>query len=386
MGKVRVGVIGLGNMGLAHAKNIAEGAVEGARLAAVCDRDAARVKVAVEQCGSSVKTFTDADELYRSGEVDAIIIATPHYDHPDLSIRAFQAGLHVLLEKPAGVYTKQVRAMNEEAERSGLVFAIMYNQRTNPLYQKLRDLVQSGELGEIKRTVWIIDWYRPQSYYDSAGWRATWAGEGGGVLINQDPHQLDLWQWTLGMMPERVRAFCNIGKYHDIEVEDDVTAYLEYPNGATGLFVTSTGQAPGTNRLEVSADRGKVVIEDGKLTFWRNRVPERQFNREYQGGFGQPEYWKCEIPITGKETGHVGIMNNWVDAILNGSELLAPGVEGIHGLTLSNAMYLSSWTDDWVQLPLDEDLFYRLLQEKIANSNYRKRDGGDRILDVSGTH
>lgn len=385
MAKVRIGVVGLGNMGMSHAAKIADGLVAGAELAAVCDKNANRLKLAEDKWGAIAK-YTDVDEMYRSGKIDGVIIATPHYDHPELSIKAFHAGLHVLVEKPAGVYTKQVRKMNEEAERSGLVFGIMFNQRTNPLYQKLRELVQSGELGEIKRTVWIIDWYRSQSYYDSAGWRATWAGEGGGVLINQDPHQLDLWQWTLGMMPVKLRAFCHIGKYHDIEVEDDVTAYVEFPNGATGLFVTSTGQAPGTNRLEVSADRGKVVIEDGKLVFWRNRIPERQFNREYKGGFGQPECWKCEIPITGKETGHVGIMNNWVDAILNGAELLAPGVEGIHSLTLSNAMYLSAWTDDWVHLPLDEDLFYQLLREKIARSSYRKQEGEDRILDVSGSH
>ena len=191
--------------------------------------------------------------------------------------------------------------MNEAAEKSGKVFSMMFNQRTNPLYQKVRELILSGELGEIKRTNWIItNWYRSQSYYDSGGWRATWAGEGGGVMINQSPHQLDLWQWTTGLMPRRVRAFSGFGKYHDIEVEDDVTAYVEYENGATGLFVTSTGEAPGTNRFEVAGDRGKIVVEDGKLTFWRLRQSEREFNREYQGGFGEPECWKIDIPVYGR--------------------------------------------------------------------------------------
>jgi predicted dehydrogenase len=265
------------------------------------------------------------------------------------------------------VYTKQVRLMNEAAAASGKVFSMMYNQRTNPLYQKLRDLISSGELGEVRRTNWIItNWYRSQSYYDSGGWRATWAGEGGGVLINQDPHQLDLWQWTTGMMPKRVRAFCYFGKNRNIEVEDDVTAFVEYENGATGVFVTTTGEAPGTNRFEICGDRGKIVIEDGNLTFWRLRVPEPEFNRDFKGGFGQPECWKCEIPIEGQELGHNGIIQNWVNAIMTGAPLLAPGEEGIKGLMLSNAMLLSAWTDDWVNLPIDEELFYSHLQDRIA--------------------
>jgi len=384
MESVRIGIIGIGNMGTHHARNIFEGKVNGGKLTAICDINPERIAWAHKSL-PGVKTYENADELFNSGEIDAVIIATPHYDHPPLAIKAFSKGLHVLTEKPAGVYTAQVREMNEAAEKSGKVFGIMYNQRTNPLYQKLRDLILSGELGEIKRNIWIItSWYRPQSYYDSGGWRATWAGEGGGVLLNQDPHQLDLWQWICGM-PKRVRAFMAFGKYHDIEVEDDVTAYVEYENGATGLFVTSTGEAPGTNRFEISGDRGKIVVEEGKLTFWRNRIGERQFNREWKGGFGQPECWKCEIPIEGTETAHVGIMNNWVSAVLNGTPLLAPGVEGIKGLSISNAMHLSAWLDDWVEIPFDDALFYEKLQERIRNSSFKK-SANEKVLDVEGTY
>jgi predicted dehydrogenase len=384
--KVRVGVIGIGNMGSEHARYIAAGEIPNAQLTAVCDINPRRLELAKDHLGEKVQTFEDADALFASNVVDAVIIATPHYDHPPLAISAFQQGLHVLIEKPAGVYTKQVREMNEAAKSSGKVFGIMYNQRTNPLYQKLKDLVESGELGELKRTNWIItDWYRPQSYYDSGGWRATWAGEGGGVLINQCPHNLDLWQWICGM-PVRVRAFCSYGKYHNIEVEDDVTAYVEYENGATGVFITSTGDAPGTNRFEITGDRGKVVLEGGRLTFWRLRVPERQFNREYKGGFGAPECWKCDIPIRGVETAHKGITTDWVNAILKDTQLLSPGVEGIYGLTISNAMHLSSWIDDWVELPIDEDLFYEKLQKKIASSTFKKDITGDQVLDVDGTY
>lgn len=385
MEDVRVGIIGIGNMGTSHAQHIVNGDVPGCRLTAVSDANPERLTWAREHFGEGIGCFEDSDAMLSSGMIDAVMIVSSHYDHPKMAIRAFQNHLHVLIEKPAGVYTKQVREMNEAAIQSGKVFGIMYNQRTNPVYQKLRDLIRAGELGEIKRTNWIItNWYRPQSYYDSGGWRATWAGEGGGVLLNQDPHQLDLWQWTCGM-PKRVRAFMAFGKYHQIEVEDDVTAYVEYENGATGVFITSTGEAPGTNRFEVTGDRGKMVIENDQLTFWRLVVSERQFNREFKGGFGEPEHWKCEIPIQGTATQHVGIMRNWIEAIRHGTPLLAPGVEGINGLEISNAMHLSAWTDSWVDLPVDEDLFYHKLQERIANSSFKKTVSGNRTLDVNGT-
>lgn len=372
MDQVRVGVIGLG-MGFSHARSLAAGQIAGARLSGVCDLNPAKLDEARAALPADVKLWSDADAMISSGEIDAILIATPHYAHPDMAIKCLNQGLHVLIEKPAGVYTKQVREMNRTAKDSGKVFSIMYNQRCNPLYKKLKELIADGELGEIRRMNWIItNWYRSQSYYDSGGWRATWAGEGGGVLINQSPHQLDLWQWTTGMMPKRMRAFCSFGKYRNIEVEDDVTAYAEYENGATAVFITTTGEAPGTNRYEVTGDRGKIVIEDGKLTFWRLRVNESEFNRQYTGGFGEPECWKCEVPIAGDNPQHNGIIQNFTDAILHGTPLIAPGEEGIHGLMLSNAMHLSTWTDNWVELPLNEDLYYEMLQERIANSSIRK--------------
>jgi predicted dehydrogenase len=374
MNKVRIGIVGLGNMGSGHAQYLIEGQVKGAELTAVSDISAERLKKAQEQWGDRVLTFESPEALFRSGAVDGILLCTPHYDHPKQAIDAFSCGLHVLVEKPAGVYTRQVREMNEAAAASGKVFGIMYNQRTNPLYIKLRELISSGELGEIRRTNWIItNWYRSQAYYNSGGWRATWAGEGGGVLINQDPHQLDLWQWTTGLMPKRIRAFCSFGKHRDIEVENDVTAYVEYENGASGVFVTSTHESPGTNRFEISGDRGKIVIEDDKMTFWRLRQSETEFNLANTSAFSQPEYWKCDIPIQSGGPQHMGITQNWVDSIAKGTPLLAPGEEGIKGLTLSNAMLLSTWTDSWVDLPIDEDLFYGKLQEqiKLSTSNGR---------------
>ncbi|MDP4097823.1 Gfo/Idh/MocA family oxidoreductase [Paenibacillus sp. P96] len=387
MEKVRFGIIGIGNMGTSHALSLSRH-IQGAELTAVCDANPDRLRWAEEKLPDTVLKFSDAEDFYASEAMDAVLIATPHYDHPPLAVQAFRHGYHVLVEKPAGVYTKAVREMNVAAAGTGRMFGIMYNQRTNPLYQKLRDLVLSGELGEVRRMNWIItNWYRSQSYYDSGGWRATWAGEGGGVLLNQDPHQLDLWQWTTGMMPVRIRAFCQFGKYRNIEVEDDVTAYAEYENGATGVFITTTGEAPGTNRFEVTGDRGKIVAEDGKLTFWRLRTPEPEFNATYKGGFGSPECWTCEIPVAGGDgSQHRGILQNFTNAILYGEKLLAPGEEGILGLTLSNAMHLSTWTDDWVSLPLNEQLYADMLNERIRHSSFRKNDGGSVVLDVSGSH
>ncbi|WP_078550201.1 Gfo/Idh/MocA family protein [Litchfieldia alkalitelluris] len=386
MNHVRLGIIGGGNMGTQHAMYLQKGVIEGAVLTAILEKNEQRSNELKSILNHDIEVFNDENAFFESGLIDAVLVATPHYEHSYLVIKAFELGFHVLCEKPVSVYTKQARKMNEAAEKSGKVFSMMYNQRTNPLYQKLRSLIQTGELGEIRRINWIItNWYRSQSYYDSGGWRATWAGEGGGVLINQCPHQLDLWQWLTGMMPTRMRAFCQFGKYRNIEVEDDVTAYAEYDNGATGVFITTTGESPGTNRLEITGDHGKVVVENDKLDFWRLRVSESEFNREYKGGFGEPECWKVEVPIIGHETAHAGITQNFVDAILKDTPLLAPGEEGIKGLSLSNAMQLSTWIDNWVEFPLDEELYYKYLQEKIANSTVKK-EAKSISLDLEGTY
>ena len=371
---VRVGIIGIGNMGSSHAKNIVAGKVPGMQLVSVCDIDPERIKWAKENLKGEIKYFDNSEEFYKNSDlIDLVVIATPHYSHSPLAIEGFKHNLNVLTEKPAGVYTKQVRLMNEAAEKSDKKFFIMYNQRTNCVYRKLRDLVKSGEVGDLKRMVWIItNWYRPQCYHNSSSWRSTWEGEGGGVLLNQDPHQLDLWQWIVGM-PKRIRAFASFGKYYDIEVEDDVTAYAEYENGMTATFITSTGEAPGTNRLEISGTKGKVVVEYDKITFYRNRVDEREFNKTNKKPFGTPEVWKCDVPTDGENLQHIGILRNIVDVLENGAEPIAVGTEGINGLTISNAIHLSAWTDSWVELDsLDEDLYYNILSDKIKNSAFKK--------------
>lgn len=383
MDKVRFGIIGVGNIGSVHARYLLAGTVKEACLTAVCDNNPDKHPAIRQLVGDEVAMFSDAEAMLKSGLIDAVIVATPHYDHPGLSMLAMRNGIHTLCEKPAGVYTAQVREMNEFARGCNVVFGMMFNQRPNPLYQKVKDLIDSGELGELRRSNWIItNWYRSQSYYNSGGWRATWKGEGGGVLLNQDPHQLDLWQWLVGM-PVRMRAFCQFGKHRQIEVENEVTAYAEYANGATGVFITTTAEAPGTNRLEIAGDRGKVVVEDGKLRFWRLRESETEFNARWENGFGEPECWEVTIPVAPECSEHHVITANFAAAVLYGTPLLAPGTDGIHGLTLSNAMHLSTWTDDWVDLPFDEALFKKLLDERIASSIDKQVES--KTLDASGT-
>lgn len=300
MNQVKLGIIGLGNMGSAHCNNILAGLTPELKLTAAADLRQSRRDWAKETLPDDVVLFENGDQLIESGLCDAVIIATPHYEHPRLAILAFEHGLHVMSEKPAGVYTKQVREMNEAAIRSGKVFGMMFNQRTNCVYRKMHEMVQSGKYGQIKRVNWIItDWYRTQAYYNSGGWRATWDGEGGGVLLNQCPHNLDLLQWICGL-PCRVRAFCHNGKWHQIEVEDDVTAYLEFPNGATGVFVTTTADAPGTNRFEITLERGKLVAEHDNLTFFELEQSERDFCFTATGGFEQPAGHEVTIELDGK--------------------------------------------------------------------------------------
>lgn len=354
-------------MGSAHAHCIANGDVEGMTLSALCDTDSAKRDILSREF-PGVAIFSSHTEMLKSGVVDAVIVATPHKDHPEIVVDALNGGLHVLTEKPIGVRALDAEKMEAAAKTSGKVFAVMFNQRTNPVFKKAREIVHSGELGKPKRLVWIItNWYRTQCYYNSGGWRATWSGEGGGVLLNQAPHNLDLWQWIFGM-PKRIRAFCSVGKWHNIEVEDDATIYAEYENGAVATFITSTGEYPGTNRLEISGDLGKLVIEDGHLKWWKLAEPEREFCFSSDKGFFKPDTEFADFVPNEPETAHQGVLKAFADAILHGGDLIAKGEEGKNELTISNAAYLSAWTNDWVELPLDHSLFAKELDKKIKSS------------------
>lgn len=384
MEQVRIGIIGIGGMGTNHARSIVDGKVPNLVLSAVADVRQARLDWARENLPTEVGVFDDGKKLIDSGLCDAVLVATPHYFHPEYVIYALENGVHAISEKPAGVYTKQVREMNEVAAKYDKTFAIMFNQRTNCTYRKLHEMIESGELGQLKRANWIItDWYRNQSYYDAAGWKATWDGEGGGVLLNQCPHQLDLLQWLCGL-PVKVRAFCHEAKWHNIEVEDDVTAYMEFENGATGVFVTTTADAPGTNRLELTFEMGKIICEYDKLTFYKLAVNEREHCMTEKEGFKAPDYTVIDVETDGENEQHIGVLKAFTNHILYGEDLIASGEEGIRALTLSNAMHLSSWLDETVSIPFDEEVFLRELNKKRATSK-KKQDTGI-VFDTTGTY
>ena len=383
--KIRLGIIGVGNMGSAHGTNIVGGRCPDFELRAVADVNPARLEWAREHLGA-VECFDNAIAMLDSGKIDACMVCVPHYDHAKYAMECMKRGIHVMVEKPAGVYTKQVREMNAEADRHpDVVFGMMFNQRTNCVYRKMRELVQSGRYGRIRHTNWIItDWYRPQAYYDSGDWRATWSGEGGGVLLNQCPHQLDLWQWICGM-PVAVQSNMRFGQWHDIEVEDDVTTYVEYENGATGVFVTTTGDACGTNRFEIQMDGAKLVVENDRLTVIEFDMPEPEFSRTNTVPFGFVGRHEAPVETDGLNEQHVGVVNAWGGAILRGTPLVADGREGINGLTLSNAMHLSAFTGQKVALPLDEELYYDELMKRVATSR-RKKGGAAVFADTSNTY
>ena len=371
---MNIAVIGLGNMGSQHVKEIVS--IESASLFGVCDIDQEKADRFAEEYDT--KAFYSASDLLEEAELDAIIIATPHYFHTTISVDALAKGIHVLTEKPIAVHANDAKKMIAayEAARKKypkLVFAAMFQQRTHGYWRKIKELIESGELGKLVRTTWIItDWFRTQYYYDTGGWRATWEGEGGGVLLNQCPHNLDLFQWFVGL-PNCVHGFVNIGKYHDIEVEDEVTGVFEYNNGMVGHFITTTAESPGTNRLEIVGEKGKLLFEDGKLQFYRNRESMLTAIQTYQKSFTKVENWVIDIPFD-RDTvpAHRQVILNFINAIQAGAPLIAPAEEGLRSVSLGNAILLSSLLHKPVPLPIDGDLFEAELQKLIDNSEFTK--------------
>ncbi len=389
---IRYGIIGLGNQGATcYAKNLfGKGKITSdAVVTAVCDINPKKIealgKTTFDMTG--IATFTDYKEMLDSGLVDAVLVVVPHYQHPEMVIECLKRGINVISDKPAGVYTKQVREMNEFAKKSEAMFGMMFNQRTNCVYRKMREMIAEGAIGELQRVTWIItNWFRTQSYYDGGSWRATWDGEGGGVLFNQCPHQLDLVQWVVGKLPKSVNAFCQYGRWHDIEVEDEVTAYFEYDNGATGVFITTTGEAPGTNRLEISGTGGKLLCENNKLIYVKNLVDSAEHLRTCEIGFSRPDTETIEVETDGENFQHAGIINNFTNALLGKEPLFVEGTEGIKGVELMNAISLSGWKGGAkVTLPVDEEEYLRELNARRATSK-RKEVVEETVTDTFGSY
>ena len=385
MRKIKFGIVGMGNQGSHYANLLKDGKIENGVLACVCDNNPVKLENAKNKF-TEIVYFADYKEMLESGECEAVLVETPHYQHPEIVMECLKRGIHVICDKPAGVYTKQVREMNELASKSGAKFAMMFNQRTNCVYRKMKEIIENGELGQLQRMTWIItDWYRTQAYYDGGSWRATWAGEGGGVLINQCPHQIDLVQWVLGQMPKKVHGFCHYGKWHDIEVEDDVTAYFEYENGATGVFITTTGEAPGTNRFEVSGSKGKLICERDELIWYKNERDNIEVCKTSEKGFDTPKCERIVVETDGKNPQHAGIINNFANALLGLEEMFVQGGEGIHGVELMNAIELSGWKNGAeVTLPVNEEEYLTELNKRRATSRL-KTGGDDKVADMGNT-
>ena len=361
-------------MGSVHLKNIVTRLQDKVQITALCDIEPERMLRHKQYFKENeVSFFEKSSDLIGSGLVDGVIIATPHYDHPVIAMDAFKAGIHVFCEKPAGVFTKNVREMNEAAKKAGTVFQVNFVLRSTAHFAKIKELIDSGEIGTPRRLTWIItNWYRTQNYYNSGRWRATWGGEGGGTLLNQNPHQLDLLWWFIGM-PKRVRAFCYFGKRRNIEVEDEANLYLEYENGLTATYITTVSEFPGTNRLEIVGNKGKIVYENDKITVWRTAVTEEEFNATTKTASGSIPMEVEELTLESDIlTCQSDMVENWVDAATRGTPLISSGYEGINSLMISNAAYLSSWTDDWVEMPIDEDKFLEHLNLRIKESSFVK--------------
>lgn len=388
MKEVRYGIIGLGNQGSTYIKEFFnKGKVANAKITALCDINPDKIALAKEYTkGQKIEFFTDYKIMLESGLVDAVMVETPHYSHPEIAQECLNRGIHALVEKPAGVYAKQVKEMNATAGKSHALFGMMFNQRTNCVYRKMREMIEDGEIGELQRVVWVItNWYRPQAYYDSSNWRATWCGEGGGVLINQCPHQLDLLQWVVGEMPETVHGFCGYGKWHDIEVEDEVTAYFRYKNGATGVFITTTGEAPGGNRLEISGTRGKLLCENDKIEFYRLSEDINEFSARNEVLFGSPEVEKIDVETDGENPQHLGIINNFTQSILGKEKLFVDGTDGLCGVELMNAIEYSGWHGGAeTHVPVNEDEYIAELNKKCVGS--RTKNVSEKLADTTGTY
>jgi predicted dehydrogenase len=385
--KVRCGLIGLGNIGIHHFSYFPE--LEDAELTAICDIDPAKLKelkvpkdfdhaTGATRLDEKIAKYTDYRAMLDSGKVDAVIIAVPHYFHPEMAKEAFRRGIHVICEKPVAITGREAREMNAAHANSNVVYAAMFQMRTDPTYIKIKEMLSDGTLGEVRRVSWIItNWFRTQAYYDSGGWRGNWTGEGGGVLMNQCPHNLDLFQWFFGL-PKRLNALVYLGKWHDITVEDDVSVLMELANGATASFITTTADTPGTNRLEIAAENGKLVLEGGRLTFFKTEDSVQRILEQSDKGFYSASPEVIEIPVEARAHGHRFVTQNVINAILGKEALIAPGTEGPNSVELANAMLLSGIRGRTVEVPVCEDEFDELLEELRRDE---RQNAPDKVFD-----
>lgn len=377
---IKLGVIGLGNIAKQHINNVTSGAVKHCQITALCSRSGSELAAAL-----NASHFSDYQALIDSGLVDAVLIATPTLSHYEIAKYALEKNLHVMLEKPIGLSSLEGEKLLAIAKPESK-FALMLNQRTDPTFKKMKAIVDSGVLGDIQRTHWTMtNWFRPNIYFQVSDWRATWKGEGGGLLVNQCIHNLDIFQWICGV-PSQITAFSEFGKYHDIEVEDEVTAYLRYNNKATGVFIGSTGEAPGVNRFDIIGDKGSLHFDFGQLTQKLNDQSTAEFCATTDEMFGMPQVTISDETTTEAVNQHAIIMNNFIDAINHDAPLIAPAADGLASLDIANAMLLSTWQQQAVNLPLDRIAYQEHLNKKCAASSLREKSNTQAKIDMSASY
>jgi len=376
MDTVRYGIIGFG----AHAEQcyaemiVKKKELEHAKLVAITEPFAKRIEAVKPTLPNDITYFTDYKKMLDSGLCDAVIITSPHPFHPEMVIECLKRNIPVMCEKPAAISTKKVNEMIEASKHSKALFGMMFNQRTNCVYRKMKELIKAGELGELQRINWIIsNWYRPDKYYTVAPNRATWGGEGGGLIINQACHQVDLLQWIIDEMPEYINGFLSNGAWHDIECDDEFTLFLRYKNGATGIFISTTGEYPGVNRLEISGTRGRLTVEGDKLMFYKLSQDTTSFSRHAPGPYDKPKFMVEEVKTDGENPQHLGIMRNFTNALLGKEELKVKGPEGLKAVEIINSAIYSSWHNcETVKVPVDPEVYAKELEEHIAKSRYKR--------------
>lgn len=381
---VRIGIIGLGNIGQQHIQHI-QNAVNQCQVTAICSRQPVTIAGL-----NDAKHFSDYRQLIDSGLVDAVLVATPTMAHFEQASYALSKGLHVLIEKPIGLSCQEAEQLialhQNQPNAQQQVFALMLNQRTDPLFVAMKAQLDSGRIGTIQRTHWTMtNWFRPEVYFQVSDWRATWKGEGGGLLLNQCIHNLDIFQWICGL-PCAVQSFCSFGKYHDIEVEDEATAYLQYSNGASGVFVGSTGEAPGINRFDIIGDRGTLSFDGERLQLISNSESTHAFSKTTRDMFGMPQSTTEDITPDRQVNQHAQVIQNFVDAIQVQAPLIAPAEQGLHSLALANAILLSSWQQKTVALPLNSAEYQQALELRIGNSSLRKKADIDVSIDMNKSY
>lgn len=369
MEKIRMAVIGIGIMGKKYAKMIREGMISGMRLGAVCCRSQENIQWAKAQLGEEIPVFENTKQLFESSDLfDACLIVTPHKLHPEMIMQALDAGKHVFCDKPIGISMKQCQGIREKLDQSGLVFAMMFHQRMYPKYERIHTLLENGTLGQIRRImVENSRYYRTWYYHKSGSWRSSWKGEGGGALLNQGQHLLDIWQWLFGM-PDSLYAMIPYGKYNDFSVDDEATILMKYPDKKTAVLILTTGEGTWTERMEIAGSKGTLILEDNHLTL--HLYDQDLDDYKKTAACSSREEFKekvLEEVFPEDQEPYEEMLTDFAQAVLKKRPVRVNGLEGLNSLELTNAAYLSAWTGETVALPLDAERYERELEKRITD-------------------